>query len=59
MEEPEVRKGKELLRFPGVWANATVLKVKSIALQVFCGFLAFFVCVCVSAQLAHFRIQNL
>lgn len=42
MEEPASRKGKEGLRFPGGLANATVLKVESIALQVFCD-----CCVCV------------
>lgn len=61
MEEPEVRKGKERLRFPGVWANATVLKVKSIALQVFYGFLAFFICMCVCLHnwlISEFRTFN-
>lgn len=46
MEEPAGRNGKERLIFPGVLANATVLKVKSIALQVFCDFFFLFVCVC-------------
>lgn len=44
MEEPAGRKGRERLRFPGVLGNAIVLKVKSIALQVFCEFF-FFLCV--------------
>lgn len=38
MEEPAGRKGKEGLRFPGILANATVSKVESFALQVFCDF---------------------
>lgn len=58
MEEPEVRKGKERLRFSGVWANATVLKVKGIALQVFCG-LFLFVCVCLhNWPISEFRTLN-
>lgn len=58
MEEPEVRKGKERLRFSGVWANATVLKVKGIALQVFCG-LFLFVCVCLhNWPISEFRTFN-
>lgn len=58
MEEPEVRKGKERIRFSGVWANATVLKVKGIALQVFCG-LFLFVCVCLhNWPISEFRTFN-
>lgn len=58
MERPAGRKGKERLRIPAVLANATVLKVKSIALQVFCGFVC--VCVCLHSWLiSEFKTFNI